>query len=154
MPNISANQAILPAPGASTQHFLIDLKHQRTRKPTAPERSMIMLEYATDNHAALKMSVCIRVMLLLCVFSPSLPGRPLKYGGESSSLSITQSPFLPRWRAKKSSALTAGIPYGPYPWPCSQAQHVLMDKCPERIRVFLSRFSAPCSLIVYAACAL
>lgn len=90
----------------------------------------------------------------MCVFSPSLPGRPLKYGGESSSLSITQSPFLPRWRAKKSSALTAGIPYGPYPWPCSQAQHVLMDKCPERIRVFLSRFSAPCSLIVYAACAL
>lgn len=32
-----------------------------------------MLEYATDNHAALKMSVCIRVMLLLCVFFPFAP---------------------------------------------------------------------------------
>lgn len=99
-------------------------------------------------------NVCLHPCHALAVrfFSPSLPGRPLKYGGESSSLSITQSLFLPRWRAKKSSALTAGIPYGPYPWPCSQAQHVLMDKCPERIRVFLSRFSAP--VFPYRLCCL
>lgn len=86
--------------------------------------------------------------------SPPLPGRPLKYGGESSSFSITQSLFLPRWRATESSALTAGLPYSPYPWPCSQMLHVLMDERPERIRDFLWRFSAPCSPIVGAGCAL
>lgn len=33
------------------------------------EKAMILLEYAADNPAALKMSVCIRVMLSLYVFS-------------------------------------------------------------------------------------
>lgn len=105
-----------------------------------------MLEYAADNHVALK---CLSASVS-CV-PPFAPRPSFKVWRRIKlRLHYTQSLFLPRWRATKSSVLTAGIPYGPYPWPCSQAQHVLMDKCPERFRFFRSRFSAPCSPIVCA----
>jgi len=93
VPNFSDDPACTRS--GSTQHFLIDLKHRRTRNPTGNcmrgkyDHSWIRNWQSRSAQMWANLHPSCLVLRPPSSSPPLLPGRHFKYGGESSSVSIS-----------------------------------------------------------------